>query len=384
MFVLITLLIYVLARFSPMQWEEPSNCIRDPTELTNQYNFLNSFWFILGAFMQQGSDVCPESLSVRFCAGMWFFFALIMIASYTANLAAFLTVETLERPIESVEDLAAQNDIWYGAVRGGSTYSFFEKSEDEIYQKLAAFMSGIHQEEVMMKNNEAGLNKVLEAEGKYAFFMESAQIQYHQERKCKLSQVGGLLDSKGYGIATKLGTPYKGLLDQAILKMMEQGVLHKLKVKWWKQKRGGGACDNKAKGGVNPLGLANVVGVFLVTMVGCAVAAVFAILEFLYGTKQSAQDGGKSWAEEMRGELDFIFQCHGNTRELSKASSESSEDSEEEAVSVRPESPYRALTLPGGESAYACKSFHSHKSTDSKSTKLDSEEEEQSTMMTQH
>ena len=65
MFVTITLLIYVLARFSPIQWEEPSNCIRDPTELTNQYNFLNSFWFILGAFMQQGSDVCPESLSVR-------------------------------------------------------------------------------------------------------------------------------------------------------------------------------------------------------------------------------------------------------------------------------------------------------------------------------
>ena len=65
MFVTITLLIYVLARFSPMQWEEPSNCIRDPTELTNQYNFLNSFWFILGAFMQQGSDVAPESLSVR-------------------------------------------------------------------------------------------------------------------------------------------------------------------------------------------------------------------------------------------------------------------------------------------------------------------------------
>ena len=39
---------------------------------------------------------------------MWFFFALIMIASYTANLAAFLTVETLDKPIESAEDLAAQ------------------------------------------------------------------------------------------------------------------------------------------------------------------------------------------------------------------------------------------------------------------------------------
>ena len=51
-------------------------------------------------------------MSVRFAAGMWFFFALIMIASYTANLAAFLTVETLERPIESADDLASQSDIW--------------------------------------------------------------------------------------------------------------------------------------------------------------------------------------------------------------------------------------------------------------------------------
>ena len=278
MFVTITLLIYVLARFSPMQWEEPSNCIREPTELTNQYNFLNSFWFILGAFMQQGSDVAPESLSVRctpacqnfflqlstfdsrFCAGMWFFFALIMIASYTANLAAFLTVETLERPIESVEDLAEQTEIWYGAVSGGSTFNFFKKSNDEVYQKAYNFMTGIHSAEVVMPNNEAGIDKVIESNGKYAFFMESAQIEYLQERKCMLSQVGGLLDNKGYGIATKQGTPYKARLDQAILKLMESGVLHKLKVKWWKQKRGGGACANKMATGVNPLGLANVAG----------------------------------------------------------------------------------------------------------------------------
>ena len=39
---------------------------------------------------------------------MWFFFALIMGSSYTANLAAFLTVETLDKPIETAEDLARQ------------------------------------------------------------------------------------------------------------------------------------------------------------------------------------------------------------------------------------------------------------------------------------
>ena len=65
MFVLVTLIIYVLARFSPNQWETPENCIKDPEEYTNQYNFLNSFWFVLGALMQQGSDVEPLSLCVR-------------------------------------------------------------------------------------------------------------------------------------------------------------------------------------------------------------------------------------------------------------------------------------------------------------------------------
>ncbi len=59
--------------------------------------------------------------------------------------------------------------------------------------------------------------------------------------------MGGLLDSKGYGIATRPGTPFKPLLDQAILKLMEGGTLHRLRVKWWKQKRGGGACDAKVR-----------------------------------------------------------------------------------------------------------------------------------------
>ena len=58
-------------------------------------------------------------------AGMWWFFTLIMISSYTANLAAFLTVERMESPIESAEDLAKQTKIKYGCVESGSTGAFF-------------------------------------------------------------------------------------------------------------------------------------------------------------------------------------------------------------------------------------------------------------------
>ena len=59
---------------------------------------------------------------------MWWFFTLILISSYTANLAAFLTVERMVSPIESAEDLVKQSSIQYGTLEGGSTKEFFKAS----------------------------------------------------------------------------------------------------------------------------------------------------------------------------------------------------------------------------------------------------------------
>lgn len=66
-----------------------------------------------------------QATSTRIVGGIWWFFTLIIISSYTANLAAFLTVERMMTPIEDVEDLAEQNEIVYGTLAGGSTMSFF-------------------------------------------------------------------------------------------------------------------------------------------------------------------------------------------------------------------------------------------------------------------
>merc|ERR1712088_627768 len=123
-FFVTALSMFVLGRFSPNQWDEGE----EGEEFTNCFTMLGCFWFAFGHFLGQGSDLTCKAINIRFVASFWFFFALIMIASYTANLAAFLTVETLERPIESASDLANQNEIGYGAVNGGSTSKFFAKS----------------------------------------------------------------------------------------------------------------------------------------------------------------------------------------------------------------------------------------------------------------
>ena len=50
-----------------------------------------------------------------------------------------------------------------------------------------------------------GVKRVQDSKGLYAFLMESSTIEFFIERKCDLTQVGGMLDSKGYGIATRPG-----------------------------------------------------------------------------------------------------------------------------------------------------------------------------------
>ncbi|XP_074864180.1 glutamate receptor 3 isoform X3 [Carettochelys insculpta] len=129
----VSVVLFLVSRFSPYEWhlednnEEPRDP-QNPPDPPNEFGIFNSLWFSLGAFMQQGCDISPRSLSGRIVGGVWWFFTLIIISSYTANLAAFLTVERMVSPIESAEDLAKQTEIAYGTLDSGSTKEFFREN----------------------------------------------------------------------------------------------------------------------------------------------------------------------------------------------------------------------------------------------------------------
>ena len=91
-----------------------------------------------------GGGQPPKCLSGRLLAAVWWLFSFIIVITYTANLAAFLTVETLEKPISNAEDLANQDVIKYGVVKGGSTAKFFQTSADKLYRRMGEYMNGIY------------------------------------------------------------------------------------------------------------------------------------------------------------------------------------------------------------------------------------------------
>ncbi|CAG9782113.1 unnamed protein product [Diatraea saccharalis] len=150
-FFAVSIVLFLVSRFSPHEWR--SVTISDtqldrPISSTNEiilhndFSIWNSFWFSLGSFMQQGSDVVPRSreednlckkspmgelgglpeqgspeeggqparlavgvnrsLSGRIVGTVWWFFALILVCSYTANLAAYLIVERISEPAQTI------------------------------------------------------------------------------------------------------------------------------------------------------------------------------------------------------------------------------------------------------------------------------------------
>ncbi|KRX57109.1 Glutamate receptor ionotropic, kainate 3 [Trichinella sp. T9] len=290
-YVVVSLILWLVARISPSEWVCSHTCQGEEENKENQFSLGNSFWFTIGSLMQQGCDIAPRAVGTRMVASVWWFFTLILISSYTANLAAFLTVERMEYTINSAEDLVKQTKIRYGTLNRGSTMQFFKDSKIPVYEKMWMAMKS-SEPSVFVNGSREGISRV--KQGNYAYLMESSMLEFYVERDCDLTQIGGLLDSKGYGIGFRKGSPYREAISQTILYLQEKTVITELKDKWWKR-RGGGKCDSAdGKSSISAeLGLQNVGGVFVVMLLGLGLAVGVTIFEKLKTYTRSRQSQKK-------------------------------------------------------------------------------------------
>ncbi|XP_024083533.1 glutamate receptor 1 [Cimex lectularius] len=297
----VSIVLFIVSRFSPYEWRllsygdeahhhglhhtVPPGPANAANVLANDFSIMNSLWFSLGAFMQQGCDISPRSISGRIVGSVWWFFTLILISSYTANLAAFLTVERMVAPINSPEDLASQTEVQYGTLYHGSTWDFFRKSQITLYSKMWEFMNS--RSHVFVRTYDEGIKRVRQSKGKYALLIESPKNDYINEREpCDTMKVGRNLDAKGFGVATPLGSPLREVVNLAVLSLIETGELAKLKNKWWYDRT---ECKHGDKDtSRNELSLSNVAGIFYILIGGLILAMAVALLEFCYKSHTEA------------------------------------------------------------------------------------------------
>ncbi|CAG9861067.1 unnamed protein product [Phyllotreta striolata] len=311
-YIAISVCLYIVLRLSPDDWERKYPCDELDETLVNRWNLKNSLMLTLKALTMQGSDAVPKGKSARLAISMWWLFSLILTSYYIANIALIANLTSQESAINNVEDLAAQSQIKYGMVMGGSTQEFFKNSNTTVYQKM--WNSIEHLPSVFTKTTQEGIEKVLESNGQYVFFMESTTLDYALERNCKLKQIGGLLDLKHYGIAMPQNAPYRSTINRAILKLQEDGVLAELKKKWWSVDEEE-TCDRTvdSSGQLLP---ENIAGLFIILAVGIITALSAALFEFLWNVKRVAKLEGITFCEALGDESKMVCSIWTNRRKL--------------------------------------------------------------------
>ncbi|XP_035671344.1 glutamate receptor ionotropic, kainate 2-like [Branchiostoma floridae] len=246
-----------------------------------KFNFKNSLWLTYWSIVRKGGEPAPRSLPSRILAGAWWFFTLIVISTYTANLTAFLTVKRLVSPIKSIDDLASQNSIPFGVTQETFLYSFFKGQVDtgSVYERM---WDSMQTTEMFPPSSMKGVEWV--RAGRYVLIEETPFLEYtvRTDQNCELMLLGKPFLFKGYGFATRRGSAIKKQLSVGILKLQESGKMSELRDKWWP--KDGCPLDGQSSNvnEASALGLDIFLGVFYVLGAAAILAVVVTAVQVIY------------------------------------------------------------------------------------------------------
>ncbi|XP_049614590.1 glutamate receptor ionotropic, delta-1 isoform X3 [Syngnathus scovelli] len=288
---LVGVLIFLLNRLQALRSSAARNAPPgQPAEGSVAGSLHGAVWIVYGAFVQQGGEGAVGSVALRIVMGSWWLFTLIVCSSYTANLAAYLTVSRMDHAIRSFQDLSRQMEVDYGTVRDSAVYDYLRNKgtnpleQDGTYAELWRTVSKNGGLDFSVSSPSEGIRKAKKSA--YAFLWDMAALEYAAltDDDCAVTVSGSGVGSKGYGIALQHGSPYRDLFSQKILELQEKGDLDVLKQKWWPR---AGRCDLSGYASAHPDGrslkLHSFAGVFCILAAGLLLACLVAGLEAWWG-----------------------------------------------------------------------------------------------------
>ena len=170
---------------------------------------------------------------------------LVLISSYTAQLAASLTTEGISREINSLNDLTNQDHVQYGTVRNSEVEELFSSSNITTYRSaLPTVRNNLH------TTVDRAVEKVCRSRGTFAFIWDSIVIKTLTAvtEDCGLCSTGGVFNRKSYGFALPFNSSYTSDFTIALLKLREDQFLLTLKNKWIPMYGSdGNTCENFSK-----------------------------------------------------------------------------------------------------------------------------------------
>ncbi|XP_054008575.1 glutamate [NMDA] receptor subunit 1 isoform X3 [Hylaeus anthracinus] len=295
----VALVLYLLDRFSPFGRFKLANT--DGTE-EDALNLSSAVWFAWGVLLNSGiGEGTPRSFSARVLGMVWAGFAMIIVASYTANLAAFLVLERPKTKLTGINDARLRNtmeNLTCATVKGSSVDMYFRRQVElsNMYRTMEANNYDTAEDAI----RDIKIGKLM------AFIWDSSRLEFEAAQDCELVTAGELFGRSGYGIGLQKGSLWADAVTLAILDFHESGFMEDLD-KHWILQGNVQQCEQFEKM-PNTLGLKNMAGVFIVVGVGIIGGIGLIIIEVAYKKhqirKQKKMELARHAADKWRGAIE--------------------------------------------------------------------------------
>ncbi|XP_037966542.2 ionotropic receptor 25a [Plutella xylostella] len=297
-------MIWLLDKYSPYSARNNPEAYPYPCR---EFTLKESFWFALTSFTPQGGGEAPKALSGRTLVAAYWLFVVLMLATFTANLAAFLTVERMQTPVSSLEQLARQSRINYTVVEGSTIHEYFinmKFAEDTLYRVWKEITLNATSDQAQYRvwdypireqyghillainasgpvpDAKTGFEQVNEhTDADFAFIHDSAEIKYEVTRNCNLTEVGEVFAEQPYAIAVQQGSRLQEDLSRALLDLQKERFLEQLASKYWNETAKQACPDADESEGIT---LESLGGVFIATLFGLGLAMLTLAWEVFY------------------------------------------------------------------------------------------------------
>ncbi|XP_042253844.1 glutamate receptor ionotropic, NMDA 2C-like [Thunnus thynnus] len=270
--------VFVFEYFSPVGYNRSLVSAKAPGGPT--FTIGKSVWLLWGIVFNNSVPIeNPKGTTSKIMVLVWAFFAVIFLASYTANLAAFMIQEQYIDTVSGLSDKKFQKPhehyppFRFGTVPNGSTERNIRSNYPDMHTH-------------MMKYNQKGVEEALESlkTGKLdAFIYDAAVLNYMagKDEGCKLVTIGSgkVFATTGYGIALEKDSRWKRPIDLALLQFLGDGDTQRLETVWLS-----GICQNEKNEVMSSkLDIDNMAGVFYMLLVAMGLSLlVFAWEHLLY------------------------------------------------------------------------------------------------------
>ncbi|XP_068007688.1 glutamate receptor ionotropic, NMDA 2C isoform X1 [Melanerpes formicivorus] len=274
----VAITVFVFEYFSPVGYNQNLTSGKRPGGPT--FTIGKSVWLLWALVFNNSVPIeNPKGTTSKIMVLIWAFFAVIFLASYTANLAAFMIQEQYIDTVSGLSDRKFQKPqeqyppFRFGTVPNGST----ERNIRSNYPDMHTHMVKYNQRSVEDALTSLKMGKL------DAFIYDAAVLNYMagKDEGCKLVTIGSgkVFATTGYGIALQKDSRWKRAIDLALLQFLGDGETQKLETVWLS-----GICQNEKNEVMSSkLDIDNMAGVFYMLLVAMGLSLlVFAWEHLVY------------------------------------------------------------------------------------------------------